>query len=118
MALQSAVATADRPYVSTGHLPEPEAVQSLVDEAHRRFKPNVDGKNSNVYPALARVPSTLFGVCVAAAGGKTYGAGDVASCSHRSARPLDRRKRVQSSGRTISTTSLSSATTGCAPCCK
>ena len=78
MALQSAAAMADRSYVSTGHLPEPEAVQSLVDDAHRRFKPNTDGKNSSVYPALARVPSTLFGVCVAGTSGKIYSAGDVA----------------------------------------
>ena len=53
MAARSALAELERPHVSTGHLPAPEAVQSLVEDAHRRFKSNADGKNSEVYPALA-----------------------------------------------------------------
>ncbi|MCP3388735.1 glutaminase A [Bradyrhizobium sp. CCGB12] len=64
-------------YVSTGHLPGPETVQSLVNEAQRRFKSIHDGTNSQVYPALARVPSELFGVCVVGNSGQVYGAGDV-----------------------------------------
>lgn len=63
-------------YVSTGHLPGAEAVQSLVTEAQRRFQSNRDGTNSQVYPALARVASELFGVCVVATSGEVYGAGD------------------------------------------
>ncbi len=47
----------ERPYISTGHLPEDETVQKLVSEAHRRFRWNTDGQNSQVYPALASVPS-------------------------------------------------------------
>ena len=38
-------------YVSTGHLPGPETVQSLVNESQRRFKSNRDGTNSQVYGA-------------------------------------------------------------------
>src|SRR5580704_1708716 len=68
---------AERPYISTGHLPEAETVQNLVSDAHRRFKSNADGQNSQVYPALARVPSELFGVCVVGTSGRVYGAGDV-----------------------------------------
>jgi len=64
-------------YVSTGHLPPPESVQSLVSEAHARFKSETDGENSKVYPALARVPSELFGVCVVGTSGTVYPAGDV-----------------------------------------
>jgi glutaminase len=67
----------ERPYISTGHLPEAETVQKLVSDAHRRFKLNTDGKNSQVYPALARVPSDLFGVCVVGTSGSVYGAGDI-----------------------------------------
>jgi glutaminase len=67
---------AERPYVSTGHLPGPETVQQLVTEAQRRFQSNTDGKNSQVYPALARVPRDLFGVCVAGTSGRVYAAGD------------------------------------------
>jgi glutaminase len=67
---------AERPYISTGHLPEPEMVQKLVSDAHRRFKLNGDGHNSRVYPALARVPRELFGICVAGTSGRVYEAGD------------------------------------------
>jgi glutaminase len=72
----SIVERAERPYISTGHLPEPETVQELVSEAQRRFRSNVDGKNSQVYPALARIPSDLFGVCVVSTSGRVYAAGD------------------------------------------
>ena len=67
----------DRPYVSTGHLPPVEEVQKLLDEAYARFKSNSDGENSQVYPALARVPSNLFGICVVGTSGKVYAAGDI-----------------------------------------
>ena len=63
-------------YVSTGHLPRHELVANWVAEAHRRFRSNADGKNSNVYPALERVPSDLFGVCVVATSGGVAAAGD------------------------------------------
>jgi glutaminase len=49
-----------------------------VAEAHNRFKSNADGKNSTVYPALARVPSDLFGVCVVGTNGNVYSVGDAA----------------------------------------
>jgi glutaminase len=76
MDLPSIVEQAERPYVSTGHLPEAETVQQLVSDAHRRFKSNTDGQTSQVYPALARVPSDLFGVCVVGTSGSVYAAGD------------------------------------------
>ena len=66
----------ERPYISTGHLPEPELVQKLVSDAHRRFKSNGEGQNSQVYPALARVPRELFGICVVGTSGRVYEAGD------------------------------------------
>ena len=40
--MHSPTSIADRSeeaYISTGHLPEPERVQSLVSEAHARFIP-------------------------------------------------------------------------------
>src|SRR5262245_65875767 len=63
------------PYISTGHLPEPEMVENLVADAHARFKSNSDGEISQVYPALARVPSDLFGVCIVGTSGRVYAAG-------------------------------------------
>jgi glutaminase len=63
-------------YVSTGHLPSPDRVAALVAEAHARYRTDTEGENSQVYPALARVPSALFGICVASNGGSIYAAGD------------------------------------------
>jgi glutaminase len=63
-------------YVSTGHLPPPERVAELVAEAYARYKPTTDGANSEVYPALAGVPSELFGICVVGTGGNIYAVGD------------------------------------------
>jgi glutaminase len=62
-------------YVSTGHLPAAPEVTSLIDEAYARYKSNTDGKNSQVYPALAEVPSDLFGVCVVGTDGAVYAVG-------------------------------------------
>jgi glutaminase len=63
-------------YVSTGQLPSTESVTALVAEAHARFKSNTEGKNSQVYPALAEVPGELFGICVVATSGHIYAVGD------------------------------------------
>ncbi len=66
------------PYVSTGHLPAPDQVQVLVDEAHARFAGNREGVTSDVYPALARAPADRFGICVAGTDGALFEAGDAA----------------------------------------
>ena len=47
-----------------------------MDEAYRLYRPEAGGQVSQTYPALARVPGDLFGVCVAGAGGRIYRAGD------------------------------------------
>jgi len=62
--------------VSTGNLPSPEQVTVLVSEAYERFKSSTEGRNSDVYPALTRVPSHLFGVCVVGTSGNVYAVGD------------------------------------------
>jgi glutaminase len=65
-----------REYVSTGHLPSPRQVQAAVDEAYRLYRAEASGAASQTYPALARVPGHLFGICVAGVGGSMYRAGD------------------------------------------
>jgi glutaminase len=72
-------AGAESPFVSTGRLPSPQLVQALVDEAHERYGTSTDGELSQVYPALARVPAGLFGICVAEISGGVYAAGDTDS---------------------------------------
>jgi glutaminase len=63
-------------YVSTGHLPTPEQVRALVTEAYERYKTDNAGQTSQVYPALARVPSELFGICVVGTSGNLFAIGD------------------------------------------
>ena len=77
MGLPSIAKHREPPFVSTGHLPEPDIVQRLVFDAHLRFETNRDGQNSQLYPA--RVPSELFGVCVVGTSGRVYRAGDVST---------------------------------------
>src|SRR5262245_29073843 len=72
----SAQIDAERPYVSTGHLPDLDSVKKLVTDAYTKFKSNTEGENSQVYPALARVPVTLFGICVVETNGATIAVGD------------------------------------------
>jgi glutaminase len=67
----------ESPFVSTGHLPADDLVDRLVVEAHDRYRTNDEGSLSDVYPALARVPRGLFGICVAGIGGDLHAAGDV-----------------------------------------
>ena len=72
---RSGVQTA-RAYVSTGRLPSPEMVKALVSEAYERFKSNIEGRNSDIYPTLATMPSDLFGVCVVGTNGHVHAVGD------------------------------------------
>jgi glutaminase len=57
-------------------LPPAELVIEWVAQAYQRYKSNTDGLNSQVYPALARVPSDLFGICVVGTHGNIFAAGD------------------------------------------
>jgi glutaminase len=66
----------DAPYVSTGHLPSPEQVRRLVDEAYERYRMVASGERSRVYPALERVPAGLFGICAVGTSGSVDAAGD------------------------------------------
>jgi glutaminase len=63
-------------YISTGHLPSDRQAQDAVDEAYRLYRPESGGETSRTYPALARVPGHLFGICVAGISGGLYRAGD------------------------------------------
>ena len=63
-------------YVSTGHLPSARQVQAAVDEAYQLYRAKADGAAAQTYPALARVPGHLFGICVTEVRGGMYAAGD------------------------------------------
>jgi glutaminase len=63
-------------YLSTGHLPSSRQVQAAVDEAYQMYRTETGGATSQTYPALARVPGHLFGICVAGISGRSWLAGD------------------------------------------
>jgi glutaminase len=63
-------------YVSTGGLPIAARVQTLVQTAYDRFVGVADGAVSDVYPVLQRADVDAFGICVAAADGQLFEAGD------------------------------------------
>ena len=64
------------PFVSTGRLPAPGDVQTFVLDAHDRFRSDMRGATSRVYPALERVAPELFGICVVGTSGRVFGVGD------------------------------------------
>jgi glutaminase len=51
-------------------------VRRSVEEAYQRYRSVAVGERSRVYPALARVPAGLFGICAAGTSGLVYEAGD------------------------------------------
>jgi glutaminase len=61
---------------STGTRPPAEEITRLVQEAHERFSSTTQGEVSTIYPALARVPGELFGICVADVDGRLFSVGD------------------------------------------
>jgi glutaminase len=66
----------DGSFVSTGSLPTPDEVRRAVDEAYARFAPVTEGTLSDVYPALARVDPSLFGIAIVSVAGRVWEAGD------------------------------------------
>ena len=76
MSLSDPLPDRSRAYVSTGTLPRVDEVAKLVTEAHERFRSIGSGANSQVYPALARVPADLFGICVVGIDGRVFAVGD------------------------------------------
>jgi len=63
-------------FISTGRLPAAHRITELVSEAHSRFSSVSLGQVSQVYPALARVPSDLFGICVVGTDGGIFSVGE------------------------------------------
>lgn len=76
MTAPSKVTSSQGTFVSTGHLPPVESIAGLLAEAYEQVKLNTDGRNSQVYPALARVPSDLFGICLVGTNGNIHVVGD------------------------------------------
>lgn len=76
MSTQTFDTSAVHSLVSTGHLPPSDLVQRLVAEARDRFQAVDQGSVADYIPALARVPSDLFGLCIVGTNGAVHTAGD------------------------------------------
>lgn len=63
-------------HVSNGRLPSPECVQTLIEETHAKFRPVGEGANADYIPALAAVPTELFGLCLTEVSGVVHEAGE------------------------------------------
>jgi glutaminase len=57
--------------------PSAETLDRLAKEAHAKFKNDTSGKNADYIPALAKVPSNLFGLTIVTVDGKIINVGDV-----------------------------------------
>jgi len=56
-----------------------DPIDELLEEAHKKFKGVKEGKNADYIPALAEVPSKLFGISLVTTDGKVYDEGDTKS---------------------------------------
>jgi glutaminase len=57
--------------------PSADTLERIAKEAHARFKDDTNGKNADYIPALAKVPSNLFGITIVTVDGKIINVGDV-----------------------------------------
>lgn len=58
-------------------IPAVESLQAVAEEAYAKFKDDKGGKNADYIPALAEVPSELFGLAIVTANGDVVTVGDV-----------------------------------------
>ena len=58
-------------------MPSAETLERIAKEAYAKFKDDNNGKNADYIPALAKVPSNLFGITIATADGHLINVGDV-----------------------------------------
>jgi glutaminase len=73
---QPSPASRPPPFVSSGTLPTPAFIEQALHDAYSLYRTNTEGQNSQVYPALARVPADLFGICIVGVSGQVYAIGD------------------------------------------
>ncbi|MDT9692840.1 glutaminase A [Streptomyces sp. P9(2023)] len=66
--------------ISTGFLPEPDAVDTLLRETYDRYLPSDEGQVADYIPALAAADPGWFALSVAVAGGRVHSVG----CADRS----------------------------------
>jgi glutaminase len=58
-------------------VPSADTLERVAKEAYAKFKDDKTGKNADYIPALAKVPSNLFGITIVTLDGKVITVGDV-----------------------------------------
>ena len=76
LALAAPAATQNFDLETLGTAPEVDT-SALLEVLHKKWKGSNPGKNADDIPALAKMPSNLFGVAVVTVDGKVFTAGDV-----------------------------------------
>jgi glutaminase len=69
-----ALATANG--IARAQLPDAATLDQVLTQAHEKFQGVTDGKNADYIPALAKVPSKLFGIALVTVDGKVHAVGD------------------------------------------
>ena len=59
-----------------GAIPDKAAVEKALQEAHAKYATLQEGKNADYIPALAKVPSNLFGIALVTTDGQVVTVGD------------------------------------------
>ena len=62
---------------AAAHAYDKSSIERALSGAIAKFKGNNEGKNADYIPALAKVPSKLFGIALVTVGGDAYASGDV-----------------------------------------
>jgi glutaminase len=77
MMVAAATVTALLAGVARAEAPTAEAIQAALAAAHAKYAALQEGKNADYIPALAKVPSNLFGIALVTVDGQVYTQGDV-----------------------------------------
>jgi glutaminase len=75
--LATLVATLSLLAAPSGAQLDKAAVEAALQAAHAKYKGLQEGKNADYIPALAKVPSTLFGIALVTVDGQVFTVGDV-----------------------------------------
>jgi glutaminase len=66
-------------FVATVRAQDAAVIDKALKEAHAKFASVTEGKNADYIPALAKVPSKLFGIALMTTDGKMHSVGDAES---------------------------------------
>jgi glutaminase len=74
--ITAALATAAALLPSAAIAQSAAEIDKALEDAHAKFTSLAEGKNADYIPALAKVPSKLFGIALVTPDGKVYTTGD------------------------------------------